>query len=102
MVMEAGVPKKIEWTEVQDMKIKRMRAACASWDCIASAIGVTRWTVIERGRRIGARLPPPDFEPPPEDPDRAPLPAGHPETWEVINKGTSLEGAPYPIPAPIR
>ena len=96
------MPRKIEWTPVQDSQIKRMRAACASWDVIAIAIGVTRWTVIERGRRIGARLPPPDFEPPPEDPERPALPSGHRETWDVIVRGTCLEGMPYPIPAPVR
>jgi hypothetical protein len=96
------VPKRIEWTEVQDTKIKRMRAESASWDSIAEAVGVTRWTVIERGRRLGARLPPPDFAPCPEDPDRPTLPPGHPETWDVIISGTSLDGMPYPIPAPMR
>lgn len=96
------MPKKIEWTPVQDLRIKRMRAECASWDTIATAMGVTRWTVIERGRRIGARLPPPDFEPPPEDPERPPLPSGHADTWGTITRGTCLDGMPYPIPAPIR
>ena len=96
------MPKKLEWSEAQDLTIKRMRAECASWDVIATAIGVTRWTVIERGRRIGARLPPPDFDPPPEDPERPPLPPGHPETWGAIIKGTSLEGELYPFPVPVR
>jgi hypothetical protein len=96
------MPKKIVWTDVQDAKIRRMRAENASWDCIAAAVGVTRWTAIERGRRLGARLPPPDFEPPGEDPERPPLPSGHPETWGAIIKGTSLEGTPYPIPVPVR
>ena len=96
------MPKRIQWTEAQDLKIKRMRAESASWDAIAEAIRVTRWTAIERGRRIGARLPPPDHEPPPEDPERPALPAGHPATWGTIVKGTSLEGMPYPIPAPLR
>lgn len=96
------MPRKIEWTLVQDVQIRRMRAECASWDAIAAAIGLTRWTVIERGRRIGARLPPPDFEPPAEDPERPALPAGHRETWDVIIRGTCLEGMPYPIPAPVR
>ena len=96
------MPKRIDWTEAQDMKIRRMRAEKASWDNIAVAVGVTRWTVIERGRRLGARLPPPGFEPPPEDPERSSLPPGHPETWGCIIKGMSLEGMPYPIPAPIR
>jgi hypothetical protein len=96
------VPRRIEWTEVQDTKIKRMRAECASWDTIAIAIGVTRWTVIERGRRLGARLPPPDFVPPADDPERPALPPGHRETWDAINRGLSLEGMPYPIPVPVR
>ena len=96
------MPKKIDWTAAQDLKIKRMRAESASWDNIAVAVGVTRWTVIERGRRLGARLPPPDLEPRTGDPDRPALPPGHPETWGIINKGMSLEGMPYPIPAPIR
>jgi len=101
-VMEVAVPKRIEWTEVQDTKIKRMRAESASWDTIAEAVGVTRWTVIERGRRLGARLPPPDFQPPLEDPERPALASGHNETWGIITRGTSLEGMPYPIPVPVR
>ena len=96
------MPKRIQWTEAQDLKIKRMRSESASWDAIAEASGVTRWTAIERGRRIGARLPPPDHEPPPEDPERPPMPAGHAATWGTIIQGTSLEGMPYPIPAPLR
>jgi hypothetical protein len=102
IIKEADVPKRIEWTEVQDSKIKRMRAESASWDTIAVAVGVTRWTVIERGRRLGARLPPPDFEPPSEDPERPALAPGHKETWDVIIKGMSLEGMIYPIPDPVR
>lgn len=101
-IEEADLPKRIEWTAVQDMKIKRMRAESASWDSIALAVGVTRWTVIERGRRLGARLPPPDFEPPSEDPERPPLPPGHRETWGAIVKGMCLEGMPYPTPVPFR
>ena len=84
------------------MKIKRIRPENASWDCIAIAVGLTRWTVIERGRRLGARLPPADFEPSPDDPERPSLPPGHVETWGVIIKGTSMEGTPYPIPVPFR
>ncbi len=102
MVTEAKVPKRIDWTEVQDMKIRRMRAESATWDTIAAAIGVTRWTVIERGRRLGAKLPVLEFDLPGDDPERPALPPGHKETWDVIIKGTPLEGMPYPIPAPVR
>lgn len=30
--------------------------------------------------------------------DRPPLPAGHPVSWDVITKGTVLEGTAYPAP----
>lgn len=30
--------------------------------------------------------------------DRPPLPAGHPLTWGLITRGTTLEEAPYPFP----
>ena len=96
------MPKRIDWTEAQDMVIRRMRTECETWDAIAIAVGVTRWTVIERGRRLGARLPPHDYVPPGEDPERPALPPGHRETWGVIIRGTSMEGSPYPIPAPFR
>ena len=96
------MPRKIIWTEAQDSRIKRMRAERASWDSIALSIGVTRWTVIERGRRLGARLPPPEFQPSCEDPDRPAVPPGHAETWGRITRGTCLEGVPYPLPVPVR
>ena len=86
------MPKKIEWTEVQDMKIKRMRAERASWDDIAIAVGVTRWTVIERGRRLGARLPPPISNRRPRMRTRPALPPGHPTTWEAISRGHTSRG----------
>jgi hypothetical protein len=102
---EADLPTRIRWSEAQDWEIRRMRAERVSWDVIAAAVGVTRWTAIERGRRLGARPPPPpppEPLPPKEDPERACLPPGHPETWAVIIQGTCLEGIPYPIPVPIR
>jgi hypothetical protein len=95
---EALMPKKIEWTAAQDMQIKRMRAEGSPWDAIAAVLGVTRWTAIERGRRIGAQRPPVDFVPEPENPMRDPLPAGHPRSWDALTRGTVLEGSPYPLP----
>jgi hypothetical protein len=61
-------------------------------------LGRHRFTVIERGRRIGARRPPPEFQPPPPDLSRPPLPAGHPQSWEALTVGTVLEGTDYPLP----
>ena len=92
------MPKKLTWTNAQDTQIKRLRAEGASWDTIAISLGVTRWTIIERGRRIGARLPSPDFAPPGEDPARPPMAAGDHRSWGAITQGTVLEGVAYPIP----
>jgi hypothetical protein len=96
------MPKKLVWTDAQDTLIRRLRAEGATWDTIAATLGISRWTVIERGRRIGARPPPHEFVPPPEDPARDPLPAGHPRSWGVITAGTVLEDTPYPLPVFIR
>lgn len=92
------MPKKLTWTEAQDTQIRRLRMEGASWDAVAAVLGLSRWTVIDRGRRIGARTPPREFVPPPEDPGRDPLPAGHPRTWGALTEGTVLADAPYPLP----
>ncbi len=96
------MPRKITWTDAQDSQIKRMRAEGATWDVIAGVLAVTRWTVIDRGRRIGALAPPADFIPPPEDPERPAMPAGDSRSWGAITSGTLLEGTPYPLRTPLR
>jgi hypothetical protein len=90
------MPRKLAWTDAQDAQIKRLRSQGATWDTIAATLHVTRWTVIDRGRRIGARLPPPDFVPEPEDPERPPLLPGDARSWGAITAGTLLAGLPYP------
>jgi len=92
------MPQKFVWTEAQDTQIRRLRSEGAAWDSIAAVLGLSRWAVIERGRRINARPPPREFVPPPEDPARDPLPPGHPRSWGPINVGTVLQGTPYPLP----
>ena len=92
------MPKKLTWTAAQDMQIRRLRMEGASWDSIAAVLSLSRWTVIDRGRRIGARPPPHEFVPPPEDPGRDPLPAGHRRTWGALIEGTVLADTPYPLP----
>jgi hypothetical protein len=92
------MPLKLHWTDAQDTRIRQMRAEGATWDAVGASLALTRSAVIERGRRIGARPPPPDFVPAPDDPDRAPLPAGHARTWGVMNAGTVLADEPYPMP----
>jgi len=92
------MPKQLIWTAAQDAQIRRLRAEGASWDSISANLGFTRWAVIDRGRRIGARPPAREFTPPPEDPSRDPLPAGDPRSWHAITSGTLLEDTPYPLP----
>jgi|KBSSwiStaDraftv2_1062776.scaffolds.fasta_scaffold1846826_2 hypothetical protein len=92
------MPKKFVWTEAQDAQIRRLRAEGVSWEAMAAILGLTRWAIIERGRRIGAHPPPREFVPPPEDPARDPLPPGDPRSWNVINAGTVLQDTPYPLP----
>jgi len=89
------MPLKLLWTEASDARLRRLRAEGETWDAIAAALGVSRWTVIERGRRVGARKPPPEHRPT-IDLAREPFPAGHPVSWGALNEGTVLEGAPYP------
>ena len=92
------MPGKLIWSDAQDAQIRRLRAEGASWDTVATLLGFTRWAVIERGRRIGARPPPREFVPPPEDMSRDPLPAGDPRSWGALTAGTVLENTPYPLP----
>jgi len=94
------MPEKLVWTESRDAQLRRLRAGGASWDAIAASLGMSRNAAIERGRRIGARLPPPQQRPEAEDPDRPPLSPGHPLTWGAINADTCLAGTPYPLPTP--
>ena len=92
------MPTRFHWTEAQDIQIKRLRAEGATWESIAAALGLTRWSVIERGRRIGARRPPRESAQLREDAARDPLPPGHPRSWGVLTAGTVLENTPYPLP----
>ena len=92
------MPSKLVWTQAQDTQIRRLRAEGVAWDTVAAILGLARWTVIDRGRRIGAFRPPRQSVPPQDDLARDPLPAGHPRSWGVLTAGTVLEGTPYPLP----
>jgi hypothetical protein len=96
------MPRKTVWTEGQDTQIRRLRTEGASWDVIALALGLARWTVIERARFIGAEQRPAHAVAVLDESDRDPLPAGHPESWGAINKNTELEDVPFRTPDTIR
>jgi hypothetical protein len=87
------------WTDGLDSKLLSLRAAGLPWDSIAMEMEMSRSSVRERGRRLGA------FAVPARRPrvaadarDRPPRCPGHPECWRLITDGTVLEGQPYPYP----
>jgi hypothetical protein len=96
------MPRKVIWTEGQDTQIRRLRTEGASWDLIALALSLARWTVIERARVLGVHRAPANAVAVLDEADREPLPAGHVESWGVINRGTSLEDVPFQTPDTIR
>jgi hypothetical protein len=85
-----------EWTETADNTIRYMRSAGATWASIGTMLGLSRNTVIERGRRIqapGGPVPVPrPVRRPEDDPNRPPMHAGHPIAWDVLTAGTLLDG----------
>jgi hypothetical protein len=89
------MPQAREWTEAADKVICEMRGVGATWAAIGQRLGLSRNTVIERGRRLRAEAP---VRPVVvkeydmlEDPNRGPLPAGHPLTWGLLTND------PYPV-----
>ena len=87
------------WTEELDARLMALRAARLTWDAIASEMSLGRNTVLERGRKLGARpAAPPVAGPPEEAADRPARPPGHPACWQLITRSTVLDGALYPFP----
>jgi hypothetical protein len=91
----------VAWSAAQDARLRRLRLDGSTWNAIALELGRTRWTVIERARRIGAPGGPP--QPPPRlaadiGDERLALPAGHPRSWRAITDRTLLHDEPYPLP----
>jgi hypothetical protein len=86
----------LDWTEARDGVLRRMRAEGRTWQQIGADLGVTPDIARERGRRIGAPAPGHSPRIPVEDPDRSPLPAGHPRTWGLLTENTVLAGTDWP------
>lgn len=89
------MPRAREWTEAADFTICRMRGGGATWAEIGRTLGLSRNTVIERGRRLRAEAPvrvaaPATKDAVSDDPNRGALRAGHPSTWGL------LTNEPYP------
>ncbi len=81
-----------EWTAAADGVICAMRGEGATWAAIGLRLGLSRNTVIERGRRLRAVAPArfvtvvaeADADAVSDDPGRGPLRAGHPLTWGLL------------------
>jgi hypothetical protein len=90
---------RVRWTADLDEQLRGLRASGLTWDNVALAMAMGRNTVLERGRRIGARRVAQPVAKVEEEPrDRPARPPGHPASWGLINAGTVLDGVPYPFP----
>ncbi len=83
------MPQARQWTDTADEVIRRMRAAGETWAVIGRSLGLSRNTVIERGRRLCAHAPKrvavaPQAKDVSDDPNRPALPAGHKLTWGLL------------------
>jgi hypothetical protein len=77
------------WSEAADATICDMRRTGFCWAEIGRTLGLSRNTVIERGRRLRAEAPVRtkaivDERQVSDDPNRGPLPAGHWLTWGLL------------------
>jgi hypothetical protein len=83
------MPQARTWTNEADAAIRMMRSDGQTWAAIGRSLGLSRNTVIERGRRLRTLAPPrqinqPVEKKPSEDPNRPPLEAGHKLTWGLL------------------
>ncbi|MDE1895938.1 MAG: AsnC family protein [Rhodospirillales bacterium] len=93
------MPQARVWTKMADQLIVDMRHGGATWAAIGKELGLSRNTIIERGRRLKAALP---LRPAPvmksrdedglDDPNRPPLRPGHPLTWGLLTDAPFPEG----------
>lgn len=97
------MPAARKWTPAEEALIVAMASDNKSTADIGLAIGCSpttaRWKAISLGvdRFDHRRQLPPEFrvETPIREPEREPLPAGHPTSWGAIVAGTCIEGE-YP------
>jgi hypothetical protein len=87
------------WTAALDTRLRALRAAGLTWEQVALEMELGRSTVLERGRRIGAKRAPKVAGVPVSEPDDRPArPPGHPSSWSLLTDGTVLAGQAYPYP----
>jgi hypothetical protein len=95
----------LKWSEEQDIGLCAMTLQGRPWAEIARAVGHSRWSTIERARRLGVAWgrprPVKKVASSARDAERDCLPAGHPTTWGLLTVGTVLEGSPFNALAPV-
>ena len=89
------MPAKRQWTPTQDRRIAASRLLRRPWERIAADLGASRSAVIDRARLLGIPPLPPLPPAPVEDPNRDPMPTGHPVAWAVLTAGTALADTPF-------
>lgn len=90
------MPAKHQWTEAQDDLIRTQRGAGKSWSTIAYQLDLSRWFVIMHALHVLGLERTADQEPIEViDPNRDPLPSGHPISWNAITAGFCIEGVEY-------
>ena len=84
------------WSAARDHRLRLMRLEGESWEEIEATLAVSQEAARARADRIGA-LAPIRGSTIAMDPDREPLPAGHPRSWGILTEGTWLAGTRYPF-----
>lgn len=101
------MPAKRIWTDAEVLRLREVNGTISS-DVLAREIGCCRWVILQKERVIGivrperkrADKPRPSrslyYATTPFPRDENPLPAGHPETWQLLMRNTPcLDGAPF-------
>lgn len=88
--------RRVVWTADMNKRLRALRWGGMTWDGIAAAMNMGRNTVLERGRKIGARRQV-TLRVAPEPVDRPARCAGHPETWGMLWQGLQTKPLPYPF-----
>jgi len=103
------MPAPRKWTEAEDNLLRSIAGKIPA-ERVAMKIGCSRDSVLCRERLLGVvrcvrrpkghpevrRTRSKYYEATSCVRDEFPLPPGHPETWNLINRGTVLEGTPWP------
>lgn len=95
------------WTDAEIGRLRRAGGLISS-TVLALEFNCCRSAVLDKERKLGIRRQKREargrtpvtkskyYAVPPFPRDEQPLPAGHPETWGLLTRGTVLDGTPWP------